>query len=299
VDSLTWFVSIFVAALLVALFVSTFVPFFSRYTAYRYSVDIRVDLPVRLEPRVSARFIAQGRGATIGGLVFLVAAVLAMLGGIYVGDAPASPLLLVFGLVLVGSLVGATVGAFTGVTTTTSDQPRVARSRAVSVSDYLPRVERVAAWVSVVAAVLVAVALGAAGASAAVFPVALFAGLGGLTLVMFEIASNRIVDRSQPAGSTADLVWDDAMRASILRDLISGPLALGALSLVLGIVQLVGTSVGLTASNMADNYGIVLSVLGLASALYSRTGWSQRYFLGRLWPNLRWSDTADAVTDAA
>jgi len=299
VDSLAWFVSIFAAALLVAFFALTFVPFFSRYTAYRYSVDIHVNLPVRLEPAVSTRFIAQGRGASIGGLIFLVAAVLAMLGGLYAGDGPAAALWLVFGAVLVGSLAGGTVAAFTGATTFASDRPRVARSRAVSVSDYLPPWERLGAWVSVVAAVVVAVVMSVVGAGAAVFPVALFAGLGAVTLVMFEIASDRIVDRSQPAGSTADLVWDDAMRSSILRDLVSGPLALGVFSLVLGIVQIVGLSAGMTAAAMTDINGALLSALGLAVTLYSRTGRAQRYFISRLWPDLRWSDTADTATDAA
>jgi MFS family permease len=299
VDSVIWIISTIAAALLVAAFVLTFVPFFARYTAYRHSVDLRVDLPVRLEPGVSARFVAQGRGATIGGLVFLVAAVLAIQAGTYVGDGPASALWVIVGAVLVGSLVGGTVAAFTSSTAIASDQPRVARSRAVSVADYLAPLERVGAWVLVVASVVVAVTMSVVGVGGAVFPVALFAGLGAVTLVMFEVASARIVDRSQPAGSTADLVWDDAMRSSVLRDLISGSLALGGLGLILGIVQLVGSSAGLATAETTNISGPALSAVGLALSLYSRAGWSQRYFLGRLWPNLRWSDTADAVTDAA
>ncbi|WP_411698138.1 hypothetical protein [Conyzicola sp.] len=301
-DGLTWFVAIVVAAVLVALFALTFVPFFSRYTSYRYSVDIRVDLPARLEPGVSSRFVAQGRGATIGGLSFAVAAVLALQGGILVGDGPSSSLWLVFGAVLVGSLVGSTVAAFTGSTAIASDQPRVARSRAVSVADYLSPLERVGAWVLVGASVVATVAMSVIGVGGAVFPVALLAGLGAVTLVMFEVASSRIVDRSQPAGSTADLVWDDAMRSSILRDLISGSLALGGLGLILGAVQLAGVSAGLSAAEMSNISGPLLSGVGLVLALYSRTGRPQRYFLGRLWPNLRWSDTAepaDVATDAA
>jgi hypothetical protein len=112
--------------------------------------------------------------------------------------------------------------------------------------------------------------------------------------VLFEIAGRRVVDRSQPAGSTGELVWDDAIRALILRDMLIAPITLAAFSLFIGVAHLLGSD------NGPDSLVSVFpTFVALAVTLYSRASRPQRYFITRLWPNLRWSDTADSVPDAA
>ena len=131
----------------------------------------------------------------------------------------------------------------------------------------------------------------------------LFAVLAVVSLALFEFSSRRIVALPQPAGSTAELVWDDAVRVSSLRDMLAAPVAFAANSVVLGIVALVQTAVEISPSDGANLLGISTPFVLIALTLYGRAAYPQRYFLGRLWPKLRWSDTADeptpTTTDAA
>jgi hypothetical protein len=294
-DGAIWFMGIFLAALFCVAFALTFVPFVAKWSAYRHSVTIGVDLPSRLQPAVSSRLMTGARGAVIGGVIFAVVAVVAATVGLRVGDEPQSALWLFLGAVIAGGTAGTTVAALTGRRAIPSDRPRVARAAAVTVADYMSPLERIGARAVVILSIVAAISAVVAADDDA-FPVVLFASLAAITLVLFEVASRRLVDRSEPAGSTAELVWDDAIRALILRDMITAPLTMGAFSLLLGLAHVVGDATGL---GMTTVTGLIPTVVVLASSFYSRASRPRRYFITRLWPNLRWSDTAESVTDAA
>jgi hypothetical protein len=294
VDGVIWFFSIFLAVLFTVFFVLTFVPVFAKWSAYRHSVLIRLDLPSRLQPAVSARLMASGRGAVVGGFVFTVVGLVALSLGVSGSDNPRSALFLLLGAAIAGGTVGTTVAALSGSRTIPSDQPRVARSNVAAVADYVSPLERIGARVLVILAVAVTIAIAVLDADGLASASVFFAVLGAITLVLFEFASRRVVDRSQPAGSTGELVWDDAIRALILRDMLVAPLTLAAFSLFIGVAHLLG------GNNGPDSLVSVFpTFVALAVTLYSRASRPQRYFLTRLWPNLRWRDTADTVTDAA
>jgi hypothetical protein len=294
VDGVIWFFSIFLAVVFAVGLALTFVPVFAKWSAYRHSVLIRLDLPSRLQPAVSARLMASGRGAIVGGLVFSILGLVALSLDVSGGDTPRSASFLLLGAAIAGSTVGTTVAALTGSRTIPSDQPRVARSNVATVADYVFPLERIGARVLVVLAVAVTIAIAVVDAGGLVSAAVFFAVLAAITLVLFEIAGRRVVDRSQPAGSTGELVWDDAIRALILRDMLVAPLTLAAFSLFIGVAHLLG------GNNGPDSLVSVFpTFVALAVTLYSRASRPQRYFLTRLWPNLRWRDTADTVTDAA
>ena len=299
-DGLTLTISIILCAVLVTLLALTFLPFYARWSAYRHSALIRIDLPTRLEKTVSARLMARDRGAGIGGLVFLVAAIIITSAGNGLNGDPTLSFWFVTGAAIVGTSVGTAVAALVGRPDVASDTTRVARSGVAAVADYLVPLEligaRVVVVLSVVATVVTAVL---AGSVDSVFPISFFTALGAASLVFFEVASRRIVDVSQPAGSTGELVWDDAVRASSLRDLLVAPLILGTYSLIVVVAALLSDTVDPDAETVNSALGIGAPLLIIAVSLYSRASRPQRYFITRLWPDLRWSDTADTVTNAA
>lgn len=293
-DSAIWYFSILIAIVFAVGLALTFVPVFAKWSAYRHSVLIRLDLPSRLQPAVSARLMTSGRGAIAGGLVFTILGLVALSLDVGASDNTRSALFFLLGTAIAGGTVGTTVAALTGSRTIPSDQPRVARSNVATVADYVFPLERIGTRVLVVLAVAVTIVIAVIDAGGLVSAAVFFAVLAAVTLVLFEIAGRRVVDRSQPAGSTGELVWDDALRALILRDMLIAPLTLSSFSLILGVAHLLGGD-----SGPDSLVSVFPTFIALAVTFYSRASRPQRYFITRLWPKLRWSDTADTVTDAA
>lgn len=301
-DGTAWFMSAALALGMIVLFALTFVPFYARWSAYRHSVRIRVDLPSRLERAVSSRLMARDRGASVGALAFVALATFAF--QFDVADTTDSRLSswFIVGAAFAGAGAGTAVAAFTGTRSVAPDTPRVARSGAVGVADYLAPFERIGARIVIVLSLAVAVvgtALTIAGVSDSLFPVVFFAVVGVVSLVLFEVVGRRIVDLSQPAGSTAELVWDDAVRALLLRDMVTAPLALGTYSVIFGLIGLAEGSTDPSTTVAGFVVSAIFAVALVATATYSLATRPQRYFVDRLWPNLRWSDTADVPVDAA
>ena len=297
-DGGTWFITILLFVMSLALIALSFVPFYARYSVLRYAQRLELRLPAHLEGVMGRRLMARLRAGAVGAAVFVAAAAAALARFVEPDRGSNLAGLLVIGAGFVGIGVGTAVAALTAGSSVTPDQPRVARSGAVAVKDYLAPVELVGARVVVAAAVLLLVWVNvftARNASVDYVGITLFSVFGVLSLVIFEVASRRIVDQSQPAGSTAELVWDDAIRASALRDLVTAPLALGVYCLLFGFVSVADANGDVVFGLLG---GIVFVVL-LAAAIVSRVTRTQSYFVRRLWPDLRWSDTADATTDAA
>jgi len=297
-DGGTWFISILLFVTSLALIALSFVPYYARYSVLRYAQRLELRLPSHLEGVMGRRLMARMRAGAIGAAVF-VAASSASLAWLVEPDIRSNLVgLLVIGAAFVGIGVGTAVAALAASSSVAPDQPRVARAGAVAVKDYLAPVELVGARVVVAGAVLLLVwvtVFTSRYASVDYVGITMFSIFGVLSLVLFEVASRRIVDQSQPAGSTAELVWDDAIRASALRDLVTAPLALGVYSLLFGFVSVADANGDVVFGLLG---GIVFVTL-LAAAIVSRVTRTQSYFVRRLWPDLRWSDTADATTDAA
>jgi hypothetical protein len=105
---------------------------------------------------------------------------------------------------------------------------RLARLRRVRIGDYVGPWPRALAWITVAfggvltVADFLTVAAGHSNHSAfdLFLPSLCTVGAGIVGLALFEIGARAIVRRAQPAGSTDELVWDDALRASAIRDLL-------------------------------------------------------------------------------
>lgn len=301
-DGGDWFIGIVALAGLLVVFALSFVPAYGRWRALRHAQRMAVGLPAHLERSVSRRLMARDRGASLGGIIFTALAILAFHFEVGVSDDSNLTALFVLGALFAGVGAGAAVTALLATNRLPAEQPRVARSGAVTVSDYLAPLELVGARL-VVAVAVVALVLSSVvsipGADGSRFAVAFFAIFGAIALAMFEVASRRIVDRPQPAGSTAELVWDDAIRASSLRDLVTAPLALGSYCLIFGALDIAegssNSGATVVAYTVAATFALALIVAGIVSVATR----PQQHFKGRLWPNLRLSDTADAAADAA
>jgi len=302
VDGAAWFITAFLAAGMVVFFALSFVPAVARWSALRSAVAIGVPIPARLEHTVSRRLMARQRGGSAGGLAFVVLATIAFQFDLGATDDPRTVVWFIAGSALAGIGSGTAIAALTASSRAAGDEPRVARSNAVTVADYLSPLERIGTRAIVIVAIVAAVCgavLVPSAASGARAPMVLFAVLAVASLALFEVSSRRIIALPQPAGSTAELVWDDAVRVSSLRDMLAAPVAFGLNSVVLGIAALVQTAVEISPSDGANLLGISTPFALIALTLYSRAAYPQRYFLRRLWPKLRWSDTADEQSPAA
>ncbi|OIH98056.1 MULTISPECIES: hypothetical protein [unclassified Curtobacterium] len=102
------------------------------------------------------------------------------------------------------------------------DRPRVARLDTVTLSAYVPSLLRLLAWVLWLATIaLVAVELGGRDLRLAVVVAPLLA-VSTLSLVALEVLGRRLVLRGQPAATTEELMWDDALRSSALNGVATG-----------------------------------------------------------------------------
>lgn len=161
---------------------------------------------------------------------------------------------------------------------------RLARGVDVTLDDYVPPIERVAARGAAVAG------LGAT-AVAAVFRridgVDLAAGaVVVLSLALFELGARRVVRKPQPVGSTNELAWDDAFRAVNLRALASAPEITGLYAVLAAAAQFderaEWTTIGIVVTTV-----VVVLIVAIASPSPAR------HYLRRLWP-----DTAAAAEAA-
>ena len=221
------------------------------------------------------------RGSLFGGLAGLVIAVVLSF------IPPGIPLILIVGFVLAGAGVGMAVGALRSAASPPSDAVLVARSRSVSLADYSPGVDRygtrglVAVSVAITAAVVAAYGFDALPVTGLTLCTAAVVTLGG-----FEFFGRRIVDKGRPAGSVIELVLDDALRATYVRNLTPAPLVLAAFAIFVA-VDAYSVNIGIDYSSTFGVAVFPVVILGSALARFvTRDRPASQHYLRRLWPEL-------------
>jgi hypothetical protein len=234
-------------------------------------------IPDALDAKLRRRAAIRSRWGHVGALIGLTAAFIP----IRLADTDVGPYLLwvCLGASLVGHGLGAAISSLMLQLRAASDGPRIARTRVVGIHDYIPVAMHILAWVVWATGAGVAVAQTVLGVAA--WPSIGIAALAGGSLLVFEISGRALIRRGQPATSTDELVWDDAMRSSLLRDLIQT----GVLPVLYGTLLIVEGNQPTHAAAWGDTGLAIVLVAGFAEALIFRL--TRGYYLARLWPHAR------------
>jgi hypothetical protein len=287
-----WFMATAAALVATVLLLLHLIPAYRAYSARRFGRAVWLAMPTgELLASVERRVVRRDVAGPLGGL-FALAIIVAGLSAVGVSpdDDFAATWVLVGGF-FVGIAVGSAANALTDRSGPPAGAVNYARAEAVRLSDYVAPIERQGARGVVVASVVVGGILsvlsatddqtGLTGLSGALVVVA----FGVVALVLFELGARRLLARGRPAGSPTELAWDDALRSSSLRDLVTAPLALGFYSLLVLGGELANGYTGQAATaGMALLIGIV--VVGFAALVVTLITRPQRYYLRRLWPEL-------------
>lgn len=263
----------------------------------------RVDLPVTaaLRPRAEAalrdRNLAVDLGSATGVLILAAAAWVA--GGVDVatiGDDASTSMwpIIVVGAAIAGAATGAAISGSRQARRRAPGQgPRLARVSAPTYGDYVAPLEL---WggrlIAATPAMMVVVGLGVAAVTDALAPgelltapVALAAVVPLVALVAAEVTGRRLLELPRAAGTDLELAWHDAIRAQLLRDIVTAPLAIG----VYGSFGALVAASGSVQDRVIANGLVGLIGLGaiavVAVAVASTFDRPQRYFRRRLWPD--------------
>ena len=281
-----WTVLTILVLALVVFFALTFSSSWRTATARRFAKRVGLTLPDAFAPAMGSRLARRVRAGVLGALLGAAGGV-ALLTLQPTTDVNAR-IWLILGAYFVGLGIGVAIAALTEHTAVV-DGPRVARSDAVALDDYVAPFERNGARVVVVVSVLalIGMLLLPAPGTGTVAPTPLkitLVALGILSLLLFELGSRRIIARSRAAGSPLELAWDDALRAGAARDLVIAPICLGLWSTLL-----IASDAGQTVPAVQDmrlGIGLIVVALAIIVALIGSAQKPQRYFLRRLWPEM-------------
>lgn len=276
-----WIVAAVVAAFGIAYLVGSLRPAQRTQRAEAFARSVGLPLSDALRPVVTSRIALRQRGGAAGLVVGVVASAFLLNADQSSGEQYATTFLLIGGA-FAGAAIGVAIAASRVSAPLDPHAVKYARPSAVALSDYVAPLERTGVRVVVVLAAATLAAALAFGAAVSGVLVALGV-LGVAALVFFEIAGRRIVARAQPAQSPADLTWDDAVRASVLRDMVTAPIILGADTVVVAGGALIDhVFAGSEAARIA--LVIVCFAAAITLAIAAITSRPQRYFLTRLWP---------------
>ena len=294
----TWILAAAFGLATLVTFSLSFSPRYQGWVAERYARSVALILTPELLVMVRSRVAQRTRGTTIGGLAGMLVGLAVLSTDPSIARLPLSPLLWV-GVTFAGLSVGAAIAAAASGTRLRGDSVRYARAEAVGLNDYVAPIERHGARIAVslaVAVLLVSLTLSASGLARFTTPLplsgsGLLAMLSIAALALFEADGRWLVRRGQPAGSPAQLSWDDALRSMLLRDLITAPIALGTYGFILGLGELSGALAAAGANPIgmmiAANIGFNAAVYaGVLVAIFVVVSKPQRYFRRRLWPEL-------------
>ncbi|MFW6598761.1 hypothetical protein ACQBAU_14680 [Propionibacteriaceae bacterium Y2011] len=250
----------------------------------KYVARQGLPLPAHLREPLLRRITTHERWASSGAVTAIglsaIAAVFLM-----GPNADAAAVIIVLS-VPVGIGVGGVIAILVGRHQFNPTAPRVARTRATTLADYVPaRTRRTA---RVVTAVAIVVALLAASTQLLMSGVLRGEGQGPwllaqalvtavLTLVFLVIAEvlGRVaVARPQHAESRLELAWDDVCRSESLRALHHTPIVLGVLASLATTVLRVASPAGLVAGPVGLITFVIMVVLSLgATALALWSAW--------------------------
>jgi hypothetical protein len=292
-----WFVSAVATTLSVVALLLHLVPAYRAFAARRFGHAVWLAMPsdellASVERRLSRRAVA----GALGGLVALpvVVAVLSLVEPPAPGDSDFAATFVLVGGYFAGIAVGSAANALTEPRAARESSVNYARAQAVELSDYVAPIERLGARVAVALSVVLGGVLTALAAiigdsrgsdgSGFVGSIIIVA-LGLLSLVLFEVGSRSLLSRGRPASSPTELAWDDALRASALRDLVTAPLALGTYGL-LAVGGELANGYGGATSVVGAAVLIAIVVAGFAALVFATVTRLQRYYLRRLWPEL-------------
>lgn len=186
----------------------------------------RLPLPEQLRASLARRLAAKEETRRRFGLIGLGVGAVAGLGSVIVGHEQLVSILTMFPA-LIGLALGAASAAARFHESADPNAPRVARTRATGLEDYVTDHERRASWMalgSIVLAAVVVVALWALSpvsmsAVRLILPLAL-AVLGFSLLLRVARKAGEAVDQPQRASSDLELAWDDALRAHSVREVL-------------------------------------------------------------------------------
>ena len=248
----------------------TFYQVFMTNRTQAFSESVGIKLVPELRSSVQRRLATRYRGIAFGGLAGLLAGE-----AIVARDRDKDiffSLIVVGGMILAGVALGAAVSSLFGRARRDPEAVKYARTRVVELDDYVPALELWPARIGVmlsVAALVIAIII----RTDVTLPLVLTV-IGVAALLFFEIVGRRIVARPQQAESPRELGWDDALRSSVLRDMVLAPLAISLFSLMLTLVAIFG-------SVQPTSIIFVLSLTVLSR--FTARSRPQRHFLRRLW----------------
>jgi hypothetical protein len=297
-----WFVSGVAATLSVVVLLVHLVPAYRAFAARRFGHAVWLAMPhddllASVERRLSRRAVA----GALGGLAALpvVVAVLSLVEPPAPQDSDFAATFVLVGGYFAGIAVGSAANALTEPRAAREASVNYARAQAVELSDYVAPLERQGARIAVALSVVLGGVLSVLAATigdsrgSGFLGAFIIVGLGLLSLVLFEVGSRRLLSRGRPASSPTELAWDDALRASALRDLVTAPIALGTYGL-LALGGELANGYGGATSVVGTTVLIAIVVAGFAALVAATVTRPQRYYLRRLWPELAATQDAGA-----
>jgi hypothetical protein len=303
-----WFITGVLVLLIIVGAVLMLIPAFRRYAVVQTGTSVGLAVPEQLEPALRRRFVGRSLTSLVGALLGLVVAVASLQSGLVPSteSTDVGEFWIVFGGFFAGASVAAAIYAL-AAKPARPEGARYARSGAVDLRDYLAPIDRLGARAAValgVVTLIAATAVSAAGltnSNAAVSVGGLIVVAGVVALALSEFASRRILDRPQPAGSPAELAWDDALRAQSLREIVTAPLSLGSWGALAVLFTLLDATDAVGFGGIATFWVGAIGLAIVLIALFAAAGISiatkpQQHYLRRLWPDV--AATAKAETEA-
>lgn len=233
-------------------------------------------------PLLQEKIGRRQRGAVIGALV----------GGmpawyLTTGAPAADRYPIIAGALIAGGGVGIAVTALFLASRRPADAITVARSTSVTLSDYSSPGDRNLVRGLVALGVVTTVATAAVRPDHTPAPLGLGLAISAVVaLVFFEIAARRVVALGQPAGSVTELVFNDAIRAGYVFDLLIAPITLGTFAALIGLGDLSAALGNTVAEALRQWSPLALLTFVIFSAIRGTRSDSGRHYLRRLWPDI-------------
>jgi len=250
----------------------------ARKLAVRSGLAPTVEQLPLLQEKIGRRQRGAVVGALVGGLLawFFTA-----------DDASADRIFILAGALAAGGGVGIAITALFLANRRPADAVTYARSTSVSLADYSAPSDRHLVRGLVALGAIAAAVTAVMRPDHTVPPLTLGLTIAAVAaLVFFEITARQIVALGQPAGSVTELVYNDAIRAGYVFDLLVAPLTIGTFAVLLGLTDIV-TSLGEPVVEALRPWTplalLAIIIVSAIRAARSDSGW---HYLYRLWPDI-------------